>query len=79
MVLLPDGRVLMALGYRVGPYGVAGLVSDAKGNFDWEQQFTLVNDAISRDCGYPSSIVIKDGRALTLVLAHILCGRWRSC
>lgn len=69
MVLLPDGRVLMALGYRVGPYGVVGLVSDVKGNFDWEQRFTLVNDAISRDCGYPSSVVLEDGRVLTLYYA----------
>jgi len=69
MVLLPDGRVLMAVGYRVEPYGVAGLAGDAQGNFDWEQRFTLVNDAISRDCGYPSSVVLKDGRVMTLYYA----------
>ena len=69
LVLLPDGRVLMATGYRVGPYGVEGLVSDVQGNFDWERRFTLVNDAISGDCGYPSSVVLKDGRVLTLYYA----------
>lgn len=69
MVLLPDGRVLMALGYRVGPFGVVGLVGDAQGKFDWQRRFTLVNDAISPDCGYPSSVVLKDGRAMTLYYA----------
>ena len=69
MVLLPDGRVVMTTGYRVGPFGARGLIGDDEGNFDWAQRFTLVNDAISRDCGYPSSVVLKDGRVLTLYYA----------
>ena len=59
----------MATGYRVGPYGVRGLIGDAGGNFDWEQRFILVNDALSADCGYPSSVVLKDGRVMTLYYA----------
>jgi len=70
MVLLPDGRVLMTTGYRVGPYGVRGLIGDAKGHFDWEQRFLLVNDGIGGDCGYPSSVVLQDGRVLTLYYAN---------
>ncbi len=69
LVLLPDGRVLMTTGYRVEPYGVRGLIGDAEGNFDGAQPFTLVSDALSRDCGYPSSVALKDGRALTLYYA----------
>jgi hypothetical protein len=44
-------------------------LDDAEGHFDWTQRFTLVSDAISADCGYPSSVVLKDGRVLTVYYA----------
>jgi hypothetical protein len=69
LCLLGDGRVLMTVGNRVGPFGVLGLMSDAHGDFDWAQRFTIVADAASRDCGYPSSIALKDGKLLTLYYA----------
>jgi len=69
LCLLPDGRVLMAVGNRIGPFGVVGIVGTAAGEFDWEKRFSLVDDALSRDCGYPSSVVLKDGRILTLYYA----------
>ncbi len=67
--LLPDGRVLMTVGNRIGPYGVLGIVGTKGGEFDWKKRFSLVDDAISRDCGYPSTVVLKDGRVLTLYYA----------
>lgn len=69
LLLLPDGRVLLVAGYRVEPMGVRGLVGDAQGRFDWAQRFVLVNDARSRDCGYPSSVLLSDGRILTVYYA----------
>ncbi len=69
LCVLPDGRVLMTVGNRVGPTGVLGMVGDTRGQFDWEKRFALVNDALGRDCGYPSSIALKDGRVLTLYYA----------
>ncbi len=66
LLVLPDERVLLTAGYRVGPYGVCVLISDKDGRFDWERRFLLVNDLIGRDCGYPSSVLLKDGRVLTL-------------
>jgi hypothetical protein len=69
LVLLPDQRVLLATGYRVGPFGVRGLVGDGEGHFDWGQRFLLVNDATNTDCGYPSSVLLKDGRVLTVYYA----------
>jgi hypothetical protein len=69
LCLLPDGRVLLTLGNRIGPYGVIGIVGDVHGHFDWEQRFALVTDAISADCGYPSSVALPDGRAVTLYYA----------
>jgi len=76
LVLLPDNRVLLVTGYRVGPFGVRGIVGDANGRFDWEdRRFELVNDATSGDCGYPSSVVLKDGRVMTVYYAVGLKGR----
>lgn len=69
LLLLPDGRVLMTVGNRVGPTGVLGMVGDSRGQFDFEKRFALVDDALGRDCGYPSSIALKDGRVLTLYYA----------
>ncbi len=45
------------------------MVSDRRQQFDWSQRFTLVDDAASLDCGYPSSVKLGDGRALTLYYA----------
>jgi hypothetical protein len=67
--LLPDGRVLITMGNRTNPYGVLGVVSDAAGNLDWAKRFALVTDAQGADCGYPSSIALKNGRVLTLYYA----------
>jgi hypothetical protein len=69
LTLLPSGRILLTAGNRVGPFGVLGMLSDETGNFDWSKRFTLMNDAIGRDCGYPSNIVLKDGRVLTVYYA----------
>ncbi len=69
LVLLPDQRVLLVTGYRVGPFGVRGLIGDKRGRFDWQRRFLLVNDATNRDCGYPSSVLLEDGRVLTVYYA----------
>jgi hypothetical protein len=66
---LPEKRILLTMGNRLGPFGVVGVVGDANGKFDWEQRFALVTDAASRECGYPSSVTLPDGRALTLYYA----------
>ena len=67
-LMLPDERVLLVVGYRAGtgPYGVRGLVGDKDGTFAWDKRFVLVDDAPSIDCGYPSSVLLKDGRVLTV-------------
>ena len=68
-LLLPDERVLLVTGYRAGPFGVRAMLDDKKAIFDWKQSFVLVNDATSADCGYPSSVLLKDGRVLTVYYA----------
>lgn len=66
LLLLPDGRVLMTVGYRVGPFGVRALIGDREGAFHWPTRLLLENELSSRDCGYPSSVLLKDGRLLTV-------------
>jgi hypothetical protein len=66
---LPDGRVLMVTGYRPGPFGVRGVIGDAAGRFKWDDRFVVVNDSTNVDTGYPSSVVLKDGRVLTFYYA----------
>ncbi len=69
LLLLPDERVLLVTGYRVGPFGVRAMLGDKEGIFEWQQSFVLINDATSTDCGYPSSVLLKDGRVLTVYYA----------
>ncbi len=69
LVQLPDNRVLMAVGYRAGPFGVRRLVGDDQGNFDWEKRTVLNDDSTNVDTGYPSSVVLADGRVLTVYYA----------
>lgn len=63
---LDDNRVLLAVGDRLEGYGARGMIGSTKGDFDWERRFVLVDDSIRTDCGYPSSVVLKDGRVLTV-------------
>ena len=67
--MLGDGRTVLVTGYRLKPYGVRGVVGDLQGNFDWQHHFVLVNDAVNTDCGYPSSVLLKNGRVLTIYYA----------
>jgi hypothetical protein len=69
LIELDSGRVLLVVGNRAGPLGVSGLISDGQQQFDWSRRFTLVDDAASSDCGYPSSVKLPGGRALTLYYA----------
>jgi hypothetical protein len=69
LCLLPDGRLLLTVGDRATGYGVRGMIAEAGQPFDWEERFTLVDDALSKDCGYPSSVVLRDGRVLTAYYA----------
>ena len=68
-LVLPDQRVLLVANDRIGPFGVYGAVGNKDGEFNWKNAFILSSDAISTDCGYPSSVLLKDGRVLTAYYA----------
>jgi hypothetical protein len=59
----------MVTGFRAGPFGVRGVVGDAEGSFDWARSFVLTDDSTNVDTGYPSSVVLKDGKVLTFYYA----------
>ncbi len=65
LIEVPSGVLLLA-GDRVGPFGVIGLLGSASGEFDFAKRFTLVDSLASRDCGYPSGVVLADRRVLVL-------------
>lgn len=69
LLLLADHRVLLTVGYRQEPFGVRAMIRDAQGRWDWKSHFLLVRDAVGGDCGYPSSVLLKDGRVLTVYYA----------
>jgi photosystem II stability/assembly factor-like uncharacterized protein len=71
LVELRDGRVLLVAGERRGPFGVRGLVATPDGGDALRRAplFTLVDTATNGDCGYPSSVVLDDGRVLTVYYA----------
>jgi hypothetical protein len=69
MVLGPDTRLVLVAGDRRGPLGVQAVVADALQELDWKRATALVKDAVSADCGYPSSVVLRDGRVLTVYYA----------
>lgn len=74
LCLLPSGQVLLVMGDRRKPYGVLGIVGNLEGRFDWARRFSLVIDAVNGDCGYPSSVVLRDGRVLTTYYATGVTG-----
>lgn len=62
---LNDGRILLTFGNRIpGEYGVSVRFSDDEGK-TWGQEFSLVSDLTKADCGYPSSVQLKDGKIVT--------------
>ena len=69
LTLLPDGRILLTSGHRPGPFGVRGLVIEKDLKADWGKHFVLSNDATNTDSGYPSTLLTRDGRAITLYYA----------
>ncbi len=70
LVKLDGGRILFTYGVRVKDrFGVAAKLSDDEGR-TWGDSMTLVDDLISYDCGYPSSIQRTDGRIVTAYYAN---------
>ena len=64
---LPDGRIVLCHGQRNYPMGVHAIVSSDGGHtFNLRDRLSLSWFANNRDTGYPSSILRKDGKIVTL-------------
>lgn len=74
LCLLEDGRVLLTVGDRLTDYGVRMMVAEPGKLPNWAERRVLVNDSIRSDCGYPSSVVLKDGRVLTVYYSTAVTG-----
>jgi len=62
---LEDGSLLLTYGTRTsGLYGVAGRISRDKGR-SWSLPNALITIPHRSDCGYPSSVQLKDGGIVT--------------
>jgi len=68
LLVLQDATVLMAYGRRHEPFG-AEVVLSSDGGKTWGHKKALANDAISTDCGYPSSVQLSDGRIISAYYA----------
>jgi photosystem II stability/assembly factor-like uncharacterized protein len=67
LIVLGDGSVVLTYGERNRPYGVRALVShDGGRSWDTDHLVILADDAPNWDTGYPSSVVLKDGRIFTV-------------
>lgn len=67
LILLKSGDLLLTFGERNKPFGVHAMLSHDLGKtWDEKSNTVLANDAASTDCGYPSSVQLRDGKILTM-------------
>ena len=66
LLSLPDGSVLMTYGRRHEPCGVRAVVLRGDSRSD---ELVISDDALSGDCGYPSSVCLASGRIVTAYYA----------
>ncbi|PWC40622.1 sialidase family protein [Azospirillum sp. TSO35-2] len=68
---LPDGRLLLAGGYRHAPYGIRARVYDPRTQDPGDApEIVLRDDGPAPDLGYPWAAVLPDGRAM---VAYYIC------
>jgi Neuraminidase (sialidase) len=67
MIGLKNGDILLTYGERNAPFGVEAILShDGGKSWDSSTKVKLANDASNRDCGYPSSVQLPNGKIVTL-------------
>ena len=66
VILLKDGRLLLAYGERNRPFGVRAMLSRDLGQTWGPNIIILADDAQRPDCGYPSSAEVAPGKIVTV-------------
>lgn len=64
LTLLPDGRLVLVVGWRLPPYGIRALVSANEGK-TWSDWILLREDAGTGDIGYPRTVLLPSGQLVT--------------
>lgn len=68
--LIKDGNTIISVyGYRNEPYGIRVMFSNDAGK-TWDTDYVLVEDGVNGDIGYPASVILNDGRILTVYYVH---------
>lgn len=65
LVLLKDGRLCVTYGSRKVPYGIRAKISSDNGK-TWGKEIIIRDDALTKDVGYPRSVVRTDGKVVTI-------------
>jgi len=65
LISLPDGRLVVAYGYRGRPYGIRMKVSEDGGK-SWGDELIVRRDGSTWDLGYPRMVVNDQGK-ITLI------------
>lgn len=63
-LVLPDGRLFLAYGYRHDPMGVRARLVSSLDELASAPEIIVRDDSPSKDTGYPSSTLLSDGRIL---------------
>jgi hypothetical protein len=71
MVRLPNGRLVVAYGYRFPRYRMCAKVSEDNGR-TWSAELVLRDDARTWDFGYPRMVVRPDGKLVTVYYYNTL-------
>ncbi len=67
LIALKNGDILLTFGERNAPFGVEAMLShDGGRTWDDKTKVVLANDASNRDCGYPSSVQLANGKIATI-------------
>jgi len=65
MLKLKDGRLALAYGHRLPPFGIQARISPDNGK-TWGEELTLRSDGGSWDLGYPRMVQRPDGKLVTV-------------
>lgn len=69
MIMLYDGRLCLAYGYRAEPYSIRARLSSDNGH-SWSREIILRDDGLSQDIGYTQMVQRPDGK---VVVVYYFC------
>ena len=69
LLRLADGRLCLVYGYRAVPFGIRARFSKDKGK-TWSAPFSLRDDGGGRDIGYVRSVILPDGKIVSVYYYH---------